>query len=971
MKRLNNLVQRQRRSFFRPFIFILSTAKFWQSRSGRTSPISLPKFHFPNGMRRHTSYLIPFVLTLLVVTTVLPVKAEHFSPFPRDSAVSRGTRNVGGGVGEDKGEIKHLNVQADASTQLAQGKTLYDAGRFSEAVALWQQAAQTYQEQGDRLSHALSLSYLSLAYQDLGRWQDAQAAITQSLNLIQSASTQGQSPTQNPKLILAQSLNTQGSLQLAMGNAEAALNTWKQAAIAYAEAGDEVGMLGSQINQAQAMQTLGLYRRATTTLEQVNQTLQAQPDSLLKAAGLRSLGVALQVVGDLQESQNVLEQSLAIAQRVDSSSDTSATLFSLGNTARALQEPDKALALYQKAAHNATTSYSQLEAQLNQLSLLVQTQQWQAARNLLPQIQSHLTQLSPSRATVYAQVNFSESLMKMARKDDSQTVKMLPPQGSQGLLQASTTLQNLAESGQGLPSELSEIAQLLARAVQQARMLKDPRAESYALGQLGHLYERTQQWADAQNLTQSALSLAQSISASDITYRWQWQLGRIFKHQGELEGVASKSISQAIVAYSEAVKTLQSLRSDLVAINPDVQFSFRESVEPVYRELVELLVHPFPNQRGIPSQENLKQARQVIELLQLAELDNFFREACLTAKPEQIDQVDPTAAVIYPIILPDRLAVILSLPGQPLTYYQTQLSDSEVESILDQSLQSLNRAFSSKKRLGLFQQIYDWLIRPAEAQLATTGVKTLVFVLDGSLRNLPMAALHDGKQYLVEKYSIALNPGLQLLEARSLLRQQLKALTGGLTESRQGFAPLPGVKSELSEISTEVRSEVLLNQEFTKDALEKRINEAPFPVIHLATHAQFSSKVENTFLLTWDGRINVKDFDQLLRTRERQTTNPIELLVLSACQTATGDKRATLGLAGLAVRSGARSTLATLWSVWDASTAEFMAEFYREISQTQVSKAEALRQAQLLLLKNPKYEHPYFWAPFVLVGNWL
>jgi CHAT domain-containing protein/tetratricopeptide (TPR) repeat protein len=920
------------------------------------------------GIKRHTSYLIPFFLTLFVVTTVLPIKAEHSSPLPRDSAVSTEARNVGDGVGEDKGEIKHVKFPGDASTQLEQGKVLYDAGRFFEAVALWQQAIQRYQEEGDRLSLALSLNYLSLAYQDLGRWQDAQTAITQSLNLIQSASTHAQSPTQNSKLILAQSLNTQGSLQLAMGNAQAALDSWKQAAIAYAEAGDETGVLGSQINQAQAMQTLGLYRRATTTLEQVNQTLQAQPDSLLKAAGLRSLGVALQVVGDLQQSQKVLEQSLAIAQRIDSSLDTSATLFSLGNTARALQESDKALQLYQKAAENATTSYNQLEAQLNQLSLLVQTQQWEAARNLLPQIQSRLTQLSPSRATVYAQVNLSESLMQMARQDDNQSVTAPPPQG---LLQASTTLQNPAQTEPSLPSELSEIAQLLARAVQQARMLKDPRAESYALGQLGHLYEHTQQWAEAQNLTQNALGLAQSISASDITYRWQWQLGRIFKHQGEREGVTTKSIPKAIVAYSEAVNTLQSLRSDLVAINPDVQFSFRESVEPVYRELVELLVHPLPNQQATPSQENLKQARQVIELLQLAELDNFFREACLTAKPEQIDQVDPTAAVIYPIILPDRLAVILSLPGQPLTYHQTPLSHNEVENILDQSLQSLNRAFSSKKRLGLFQQIYDWLIRPAEAQLTASGVKTLVFVLDGSLRNLPMAALHDGQQYLVEKYSIALNPGLQLLEARSLLRQQLKALTGGLTESREGFAALPGVESELSQISSELRAEILLNQEFTKKALEKRINEAPFPIIHLATHAQFSSKVENTFLLTWDGRINVKDFDRLLRTRERQTTNPIELLVLSACQTATGDKRATLGLAGLAVRSGARSTLATLWSVWDESTAEFMAEFYQELSQTQVSKAEALRQAQLILLKNPKYEHPYFWAPFVLVGNWL
>jgi CHAT domain-containing protein len=194
---------------------------------------------------------------------------------------------------------------------------------------------------------------------------------------------------------------------------------------------------------------------------------------------------------------------------------------------------------------------------------------------------------------------------------------------------------------------------------------------------------------------------------------------------------------------------------------------------------------------------------------------------------------------------------------------------------------------------------------------------------------------------------------------------------GGLTEGRQGFSSLPGVQMELNQISSDVRSEILLNQRFTKETLEQEINDTPFPVIHLATHAQFSSKAENTFLLTWDGRINVKEFDTLLRTRERQDTNPIELLVLSACQTATGDKRAALGLAGLAVRSGARSTLATLWSVRDRSTAEIMAEFYRELTQTEVSKAEALRQAQLALLKNAQYQHPFYWAPFVLVGNWL
>ncbi|HEY9834758.1 MAG TPA: CHAT domain-containing protein, partial [Stenomitos sp.] len=376
-------------------------------------------------------------------------------------------------------------------------------------------------------------------------------------------------------------------------------------------------------------------------------------------------------------------------------------------------------------------------------------------------------------------------------------------------------------------------------------------------------------------------------------------------------------------------------------------------------------------QGGEPSQQNLKQARQVIESLQLAELDNFFREACLTTKPVQVDQINPQTAVIYPIILPHQLAVILSLPNQPLSYYETSLPQSEVERILDQMQQSLRPTSFTQERLPIAKQVYDLLLRSAEDKLAASGVTTLVFVLDGSLRNLPMAALYDGQKYLIEKYSIALAPSLQLLQPQPLKRQQLKGLLGGLSEARQGFSALPSVAIEVNQIESEIPARVLLDQTFTSTTIQRQLNSAPFPVIHLATHGQFSSRAEDTFILTWDDRINVKQLDTLLRAREQGELKPIELLVLSACQTATGDRRAALGLAGLAVRSGARSTLATLWSVNDRSTAFFMVEFYRELGQPGVTKAQALRSAQLALLKQPQYEHPYYWAPFILLGNWL
>lgn len=858
---------------------------------------------------------------------------------------------------------RNPSAQGLGVTQLVQqGRNLYAAEHFSQAVTVWQQAAQAYQAQGDVLNRAMVLSNLSLAYQQLGQWEQAKEAIAQSLNLLNKqdvgntpASAAGATPTQ----ILAQALNTQATLQLSLGQAQQALTTWQQTAATYAQAGDQTGITRSLINQAQALEALGLYRRALVTLNSVNQTLQKQPDSLIKVAGLRSLGNALRVVGDLDQSRQILQQSLALAQKLKSTQDIGATLFSLGNTARASfsgasptqQDIQAALVFYQQAA-TSSSQLTRIQAQLNQLSLLLETEQLNAAQTLLPQIQSQIAALPLSSKTIYAQIDFAQSLLKLGARE----------QESWGAGGAGED--NFVSSSQQLASPLA-VGKLLATAVQQAKSLGDQRAEAYALGNLGGLYEQNQQWSSAQDLTEQALLLAQSINAPDIAYRWQWQLGRLLKAQGNDQG--------AIATYTEAVSTLQSLRSDLVAINPEIQFSFRDEVEPVYRELVDLLLH---SQKSKPSQQNLVQARSVIESLQLAELDNFFREACLEAKSVLIDQVvdddNSTAAVIYPIILRDRLEVILKIPQQPLRHYTINVSQKQVEQTLEQLQQKLTEPDTIKDVKALSRQVYSWLIEPNVAELERSGVETLVFVLDGPLRNIPMAALYDGKQYLVEKYAVALSLGLQLLDPKPLPLARLKALTAGLSIAPANFSypPLPAVKSEFDLIEKAgVSINQLLDHKFTSKTLEKEIDSSPFNVIHLATHGQFSSQAKNTFILASDGPINVNRLDNLLRTRNQ--TEAIELLVLSACETAAGDKRAALGLAGVSVRAGARSTLASLWQIDDQATAIFIGEFYRELA-SKVTKAEALRRAQLSLLKNyPNYSRPGYWAPYVLVGNWL
>ncbi len=817
-------------------------------------------------------------------------------------------------------EIIVQNNTTDPAILFQQGKQYYTQGQYAEAAEVLQQAILGFSQQGDRVNQAIALSNLSLVLQQLGQGEQAEKILQESLELINELSFSKKS------LILAQILEIKGQLELTKGQPEQAIKTWREAFKLYSEAGNLLGKITNQINQATALQTLGLYRQSLNTLTEVNEILKSQPDSLTKATALLSLGNALRQVGDLTTSQIILQQSLELATTSNYSQILSQIYLSLANTNRTQNNLDIALGYYQSSAKTATNSLEKLQALINQYSLLVDLKRSQEAEALATEIESYLSEVPVSRSLVYGIVNFTNHLIK-------------------------------AQYNSGLTTNNPEIITLFNTAIKQAQNLKDLRSESYVLGSLGKFYEQNQQPLEAINLTEKALLIAQSINASDIAYQWQWQLGRLLKQQNKKD--------EAIAAYTEAVNTLKSLRKDLVAINQDVQFSFRESVEPVYRELVDLILQS-------PSPENLTKARELIESLQVAELDNFFQEACLDQeiKPQQIDQIDSQAAVIYPIILANRLEVILSLPGQPLQNYSTTISQEKVETTLRELRQSFQPIFSTQDRLQLSQQVYDWLIRPAEQELKNNSIKTLVFVLDGSLRNVPMAALYDGKNYLIQTYDLALTPGLKLLASRSLNRNQLQTLTVGLSEARQGFSALPAVASEIQQIQAEIPTKVLFNQQFTREAVQQQIQETAFPIVHLATHGQFSSKAEDTFLLTWDSRINVKDLDYFLRSRQRGEQNPVELLVLSACETATGDQRAALGLAGVAVRSGARSTLATLWQVNDTSTASLMAEFYQELTQKQVSKAEALRQAQLKLLQQPKYQDPYYWAPFVLVGNW-
>ena len=953
-----------------------------------------------------------------------------------------------------------IQAQQNPRDLAAEAKKLYNSDDFQNASQLWEQTANAFAKSGEGLNQAMALSNLSLTYQQLGKWKEAEEEIQESIDLLNTAPANS--------LVLAQTLDIQGNLQRETGKPVEALNSWKKAENIYEELGKSIALEQNKLNQVQVMQDLGLYPRACKTLlgllgtpfedltcppleQQIPgqktselltatqlkdkvQEIQNNSLSLLKVSELRNLGDVLRVLGQQEQSQAILINSLGLAGQLDSSqnidkisSEISAIYLSLGNTVRGIKDkavcnlnknnyisqflhkeklglPNNpqipcnkiALAYYKEAENKSSTKVNKVQSQLNQLSLLVGESELK-----VPDISSLLEKLDDSnskkgfknenlasnREEVYAQVNLAQSLICLNTRINKSQLDLVSP-----IVQQCTFTNEENKTDENKLSEVKQkyswenIKGILTSALAKAQNLDNKRLEAYALGYLGGIAQQQQDYISAKESTQQALNLIPRNKWNNISYLWYWQLGRLNQLQNQRQN--------AIESYISAFEDLKSLRGDIVAINPDLQFNFRDSVEPVYRELVDLLL-----QEENPSQDTLKQAREAIEALKIAELDNFFRDVCAEIEEVNVKEIDPNAGFVYSIVLPDRLEVILELPDKPLRHYSTvnfgydnKTFESEIGSqinvirnlIENKRRKPLREEYETEAILGLSQQIYSWLFdSDATTELKNSFVETLVFLMDDVLQNIPISILHDGEQYLIQEgYRLAISPGLQLLPPKRLEKEKIKVLAAGRSKFKElnpkpELEDLENVENELKIISEEFPGKVLLNQDFISDNIDLGINSLVTPIVHIATHSQFSSKLEDTYIIEWNGFIYPQDLADLMQVRDSTKQSDIELLVLSACQTAAGDNRAALGMAGIAVRSGARSTLATLWNIADDSTAKLMVKFYEELNNSsgnQVEKAEALRLAQKWLLdgeEGEKYQDPFYWAPFVLVGNWL
>ncbi|MDM8515914.1 CHAT domain-containing protein [Desulfobacterales bacterium HSG16] len=485
----------------------------------------------------------------------------------------------------------------------------------------------------------------------------------------------------------------------------------------------------------------------------------------------------------------------------------------------------------------------------------------------------------------------------------------------------------------------------------------------WASGTTGKIYEDANQIEKAGQFMRQAVFTAGTGDYPELLYYWQWQMARIFEK--------TKNFNQARDLYQKAADTIGPIRSHLLRQFRRLEDPFYDSIRPVYADFAKFLISQAHRQKDEQARQTiLFAARDAMESLKTAELQDFYDDECVAAfqnKTDVLNKPPEGTAILYPLVLDDSIEILLILPTG-IKQFSVSTDFPQVETAARRFRSQLQSSASDRFKY-YSRKLYDWLIGPMDDKNALAGIDTLLIAPDGVLRLIPFATLHDGKQYLAQKYALVIIPAITLTDPGRVTRNNTNILINGLSEARQGFSALPNVTKEIEKIGNIMGGRVLQDKTYTIGNLTKAFKSRNNSIVHMATHGVFGSSAKNTFLLTYDDKLDMDRLERLIDLGRFR--KPVELLSLSACQTALGDERAALGLAGIAIKAGVKSAVASLWFVDDESTFLIMSEFYRQLTIPGTSKAKALQKAQTMLIDKPDFTHPAFWAPFLLIGNWL
>ncbi|MEA5476354.1 tetratricopeptide repeat protein [Pseudanabaena galeata UHCC 0370] len=853
--------------------------------------------------------------------------------------------------------VAQIDRQLEAYRLFNQGNQLYQTSQFEAALQSYEQALTIYRAIKNRWGEGNAFGNLGIVYQNLGKYEKAIEFHLQSLVIareIKNRSGEGIA------------LGNLGIVYDSLGKYEKAIEVYLQSLEIKREIKDRLGEGQSLGNLGISYKNLGKYDKAIELYLQHLEITRELKDRLGEGNVLGNLGNVYQSLGKYEKAIEFQLQSLEIARELKDRLGEGDSLSNLGNVYQSLGKYEKAIEIY-----------------LQSLEIAREVKDRQGQANALGGLGIAYDYLGEYEKAIEFQIQFLEIAKEIKDRQGE----------GYSLGNIGTAYRKLGKYDKAIEFYLQSLAI--------AREIKDRSSEGASLANLGIAYYFLGKYDEAIKFQLQSLAISKELKNRDGERISLNNLGTTFNKLKQPE--------LSTLFYKQSVNIVESIRKDIKKLDKDIQQSYLATVEKTYRALADLLLQ----------QNRIIEALQVLDLLKVQELEDYLKnikgsdrsaqgvrllapELALSDKlltispdnskdinnqlanqiqqlpkteinkvPDYLNQIPQGTVLLYPFILGDRLEIILFAPNNIPIRRTTKISKDQLETlIVDFRTGLLDPSSEDFREPSL--QLYNLLIKPIEAELVQFNAKTILYAPDGQLRYIPIAALYDGKQLLVEKYQISNLIAYTLSDFTPQPQNAPNILAGAFGgkagDRKFGQTALPATVREVQAIANSFQNSVtLIEEQFSRKAIESKFKN--HNILHLATHAEFNvGSPDQSFIIFGNG-----DKIRLNEIADWQMPN-IDLIILSACQTGLGILGSGVEILGFGYqvqKAGAKQAIASLWKVDDNKTSVLMTAFYAELQKGNVTATEALRRAQVSLIKSKDYNHPYYWAAFFAIGNGL
>jgi CHAT domain-containing protein/Tfp pilus assembly protein PilF len=781
------------------------------------------------------------------------------------------------------------------------------------------------------------------------------------------------------------------------GHLEHAVFNWEEA-LFILDTEKYIGIyIDTLLNLASVYQTFGNYENALSAYQKTLPLINKSSDRYRNARFFSQMGELYLFLEDIKQGLTFLKKAVDEARQVKNSQILAQVLQKKGDGLTADRYFMGAMSAYEDSLNRIEELSKNSDIHVAALIENIRNQIKQSKKNLQKSIQQAMLSFQSQNQQDIQYEDYADIILSLDDIDqDIQTLLDLFKQDEQEQTVKiySQLIRKEIQTADDFLQPISYHALTHARDIANAMGNRRLLAHSHAA--LSDIYAENHRFERAIDQIRQAVFYAQESNLTDILYRSQWKLARLFNARNNPKHHDAKN---SIETYQMAIDTLNpgdppciqknqntdthtrmsiyNVRKDLINAYP-TGISFENDIKPLYVERVGVLLSQAlkPDASKSFKKRLIVQALDTLERLKLAEYKDFFQDECLGKNlppvlidSNQLSQIAPKTAIIYPLFMKKRVIIVLITANEiqifPVHARREQIEETALEfrKSLENRDQELYRGYAG--------QLYIWLIRPMAEILQEAEIKTLLIVPDDVLRLVPFAALYDGFDYLIKQYAIAYLPKISGMNPKWLPRKNVNLLFGGLSNTRNEILPRYHVETDYKAISHTmshlIKTQNYLNRSFSPKKIARQFKKTSYEIVHLTSFCQLGKSPNDFYLNAHNNLFRLIDIEHVLNQKSLPG-----LLVFDYCKTLSDDQRSTLFFSGFPMKTGVRSLLLSLWTDRDIGSSEIFPEFYRQLIRTPYkSRAEALQAAQVETMGKSRFHHPFFWSGFILIGDWL